>query len=246
MKGFSQKKFIALDEQAQHKKCSEWIRMIIESPPQNHLPLLEHYEQLCRWMHFEPLKGSNLEILADRYHAHLALCGRGLKEDGFLKLQQDRQVSLDPPLDVIVYLDGVRSAHNIGSIIRSAEFFGLGQVALSPAMTHASHLQVKRAAMKCEQWIPVLEHIDLELCPRPWVALETSEQAFSLDHFIFPQSFTLIVGNEEYGCRSKTIENCDRIVKIPQHGRKNSLNVSCAFSICAFEIRRQWRQQSNF
>ena len=57
--------------------------------------------------------------------------------------------------------------------------------------------------------------------------------------FTSPESFTLILGNEEYGLSDEWLEACDHIVTIPMYGFKNSLNVASAYSIAAYEIRRQ-------
>jgi tRNA G18 (ribose-2'-O)-methylase SpoU len=67
-----------------------------------------------------------------------------------------------------------------------------------------------------------------------------------LSDFIFPASFTLILGNEEYGISNESLKLADYIVEIPLFGAKNSLNVACAFAIAASQIRRQLSINTDF
>ena len=46
----------------------------------------------------------------------------------------------------------------------------------------------------------------------------------------------LILGNERFGLEESTLALCDQVFKIPQMGVKNSLNVSAAFAIAAYQI----------
>ena len=86
--------------------------------------------------------------------------------------------------------------------------------------------------------IPYQEKALLEDLPRPLIALETAENATAYFNFTFPHSFSLLIGNEEYGLTAKTIKQADAIIQIPLFGSKNSLNVSCAFAIIAAQIRK--------
>jgi 23S rRNA (guanosine2251-2'-O)-methyltransferase len=50
----------------------------------------------------------------------------------------------------------------------------------------------------------------------------------------------LVVGGEGRGLSRLVRERCDRLVRIPMHGRTASLNASVAAGILLFEVRRQW------
>lgn len=249
---FSQKKFLSLGLKQQHKKCSELLRSCIETENETmRNKWLDHYDEICAWMGFEILKNRSLEPLADRFHSHLELADLRVKEDRYFhELAQrkntnayDRESALSPTLDVTVYLENIRSSHNVGSIIRSAECFGFKAVAMSRSVMGPSYSgQAKRAAMGCDKWIDVQENSSLESMPRPWIALETNPEASTLSEFVLPPSFTLVVGNEEYGLSERTLGSCDACIRIPMHGRKNSLNVACAFAIAGYEIRKNLDQ----
>ena len=51
-----------------------------------------------------------------------------------------------------------------------------------------------------------------------------------------------VLGNEERGCSTESIKSSDAYINIPLFGKKNSLNVACAFAIIASEISRQKRR----
>ena len=71
------------------------------------------------------------------------------------------------------------------------------------------------------------------------VGLENSVNA-SLWHSIdYSDKTAIVVGSEGRGVRKKVLETCDFIATIPMQGITNSLNVSAATSVIAFEILRQ-------
>ena len=71
----------------------------------------------------------------------------------------------------------------------------------------------------------------------PLIALEIHPNAVSLENFTWPDSGILLVGNEELGLSPEILSQADSILKIPQFGRKASLNVANAFAIAACSLR---------
>ena len=55
-----------------------------------------------------------------------------------------------------------------------------------------------------------------------------------------PRALAILIGNERHGISEELVSQCDNVVRIPCIGQKNSLNVGVAFSVCAFEVLRQW------
>lgn len=142
---------------------------------------------------------------------------------------------------VSLYLDGIRSPFNCGSMIRTAEAMGFTSVYHSPDMSVMDHERTLRTSMGS------LERINhhsqaLEDLPGPLVALELGGS--HLYDFSFPLSGTIAVGSEELGVSDAVLEKASReggIVSIPLFGAKASLNVGTAFSIIAYE----WIKQIN-
>lgn len=236
---FTQKKFESLPLKRQHKKCAEYLRYIYDH---SDLSLeLNSYNEMLQWMGENPIHTINHEIVADRYHWHLKHADISKKEHHLLPLIRtgDKEQSEAKELPIAIYLDNIRSAHNIGSMIRTTEALKLGKLYFSKATPYIDHKQVQDTSMGTYEWVSCNREIPLEELPRPIIALETAENAISLYNFLFPPSFTLVVGNEEYGCSESTLKMADYIVEIPLRGRKNSLNVANALALVAGEILRQ-------
>jgi tRNA G18 (ribose-2'-O)-methylase SpoU len=98
---------------------------------------------------------------------------------------------------------------------------------------------VIKTAMGCHDKVRCFDLNENISLPRPIIALETAKNAPSIYEYRFPETFTLILGNEEYGISDEWLKQCDQIVTIPMYGFKNSLNVASAFAIAAHEIRKQ-------
>lgn len=239
---FTKRKFLALPPEQQHKKCAELLRAIYSKllTGEEFDADLARYRDLAEWCGWPvPEKPTRKEI-ADLYHRHSLQSKRGCKEHHLLpNIRKGDKSEALPPLNVAVYLDNIRSAHNVGSILRTVEAFSLGEVHFSTATPFATHKQVQDASMGASEWVKCHPEAELKLLPRPIIVLETSEEAVPLHEFPFPETFTLVVGNEEYGCSDETLKLADAIVEIPLRGRKNSLNVANAFAIAAAEIIKQ-------
>lgn len=236
MTPFTQRKFLSFPLEQQHKKCAELLRALYSEEAD-----LATYNTLQEWMEAPSLTTSTPEAIANRYHLHLQKAGQQLKEHNLLPIvrTQDAATAAKPPGGATIYLDNIRSAHNVGSILRTTEAFAIGRVHFSTATPYIDNPQVQKTSMETHAWVPCTQSDDLNTLPRPLIALETSPQATPIDRFLFPRTFTLVLGNEEYGCSEATLQAADQLVEIPMAGRKNSLNVANAYAIVAAEIHRQ-------
>ncbi|GAB4233862.1 MAG: hypothetical protein Tsb0021_12930 [Chlamydiales bacterium] len=236
---FEKKKFLSLTLRQRHKKCAELLRSInFSKDPSEHL---DQYHQWLEWMDLDLELIFDHEEVSNRYHFHLSEAQVFFKEHHFLpKVDMgDRSHPRLPKIETHIYLDHIRSAHNVGSIIRTTEAFNLGNIYFSPQTPSTEHKQVQKASMGSWRWVSCYYEVSLESLPKPLIALETVKGAVAIDHMVFPESFTLAIGNEEYGCSKKTLQQAEAIVSIPLYGRKNSLNVANAFAIAAHTIRSQ-------
>jgi tRNA G18 (ribose-2'-O)-methylase SpoU len=233
---FTKHKFIKLDFKLQHKKCAEVVRSLYEEP----VPNLEYYNSLLSWMKMLPFLSTDRKELADRYHYHLREAGLSLKEHNLLPHIRtgDRIAKKEFP-EVAIYLDNIRSAYNVGSILRTTEALRIGQVHFGGNTPFIDNEKVIRTAMGAAELVPSFRRTALGSLPRPIIALDTSDEAIPVHSFIFPPVFTLILGNEEYGISKEALSHADYLIEVPMLGAKNSINVACAFAIAASEIRRQ-------
>lgn len=244
---FTKRKFQAFAYEKQHKKCAELLKSIHENILKgiSHEALFLHYKELLVWMD-DPLDPKDgLKELADRYHYHLKHAKISFQEHNLLpSVRRGDHPNSEETWPIAIYLDHLRSAHNVGSIIRTVEAFALGEIYFSDQTPYIDHPQVQNASMQAFQWVNCIRANPFNQLSKPLILLETSPEAISLYDFIFPHSFTLIVGNEEYGCSDEVLAHADYLVEIPLRGRKNSLNVANAFAIAASEIHRQRRENN--
>ncbi len=228
---FSEKKWTSLPLQLQHKKCAELLRSLW------HGGEYSQYRQLILWMGASDPGEMTKEEASDRYHWHLSQAGINIREHDFLpQISSQDHATSAKSLEFTVYLDRIRSAHNVGSIIRTMEAFSLGELVLSEGMADPTHKQVRDAAMGAEQWVP-WKRGNLSDLPRPLVAIETSPDATPLHLFTFAPGSTIALGNEEFGLSKEILSEADELVEIPLFGHKNSLNVANCFAIVAAHLR---------
>jgi len=170
----------------------------------------------------------------------MQLAGLSLKEHHLLPTLRtgEHQAKLDFP-NVAIYLDHVRSPYNVGSILRTVEALRIGKVYFSEKTPFIDNEKVNRTALGSAELVPCFQNVDLSDLPRPLIALDTGNAAIPVAEFEFPASFTLVLGNEEYGISNEVLKEVDFIVEIPLFGAKNSINIACAFAIAAAKIRNQ-------
>ncbi len=229
---YSQKKFLAQTQEKQHKECALLLKRILTDQEES---LWKIYLEWMNWMNSTPPVFTP-KHLADRYHSHLSQTRIHLKEHNFLKIQKQDKEASEPPLEITIYLENIRSAHNVGSIIRTTEGFSLGRLVFGGMTPLPTNKQVQDTAMGTVDWIDWSQG-DLSTLPRPLIAIETSPDAIPIHKYEFPKVCTIAVGNEEYGCSDELLAEADVILRLPMYGRKNSLNVANAFACVAHQIR---------
>ena len=245
MNPYTKRKFLSLPNATRHKKSAELLRNFYVSAKKEHA---DYYNELQHWMGLNSLEDLTQKSVSDRYHLHLKKANVHLSEHSLLPRPRigDRSRPSADRLEVHVYLDQIRSAHNVGSIIRTVEAFQLGDVYFSPDTPLPNHLQVSKTAMGCADEIVYREHVSPSDLPRPLIALETSPDGIPIDEYLFPSSCCLAIGNEEYGLSDEILGLADVVVEIPLYGKKNSLNVANAFAIAAAAASQQIRSKESY
>jgi len=156
-----------------------------------------------------------------------------------------------------VLLDNIRSAWNVGSILRSADGFGFTHAYLCGITPTADNEAVSKTSLGAEDSVPWSYHKNAVklvkgLKAEGWkvYALEDDERAISLQSSgemeslssgrgRTPELQVLIVGNEITGVDPELLDLCEEIFYIPMGGEKKSFNVAIAFGIAAYAIRSQ-------
>jgi 23S rRNA (guanosine2251-2'-O)-methyltransferase len=150
-----------------------------------------------------------------------------------------------PELEVL--LDNIRSAWNVGSMLRSADGAGVRKVHLCGVSSTPDNQKVAKTALGAEKSVPWSFYRDgaaaakavKEQGLRLW-ALEggpRSESLFEAAAHLPGPPLLLAVGNELSGVDPGILALCERVVSLPMQGIKGSLNVAVAFGIAVYHIR---------
>lgn len=155
---------------------------------------------------------------------------------------------------ITLLLHNIRSTHNVGSIFRTAEGFGIKNIILTgytpypkqetdPRLPHLAEKitkQIHKTALGTEVLVPFChyEHIEdfLERNTLPLLALEQDQRSVPLAHFTPAGDFVLLLGEEVHGIEPTLLARCDTILEIPMKGQKESFNVSVAAGIALYAL----------
>ena len=126
-----------------------------------------------------------------------------------------------PKLPLVVVLDNVRSAQNVGSFFRTGDAFAVERIALCGITAVPPCRELHKTALGAELTVP-------------WTYHKTA----MLDALAFdPQArYALVFGNEVEGVSQEAVDRCDGAVEIPQLGTKHSLNVSVSGGVVLWEF----------
>ncbi|MBN1896050.1 RNA methyltransferase, partial [bacterium] len=152
-----------------------------------------------------------------------------------------------PRLPVSVILEDLRSAFNVGSIIRTADCARIEKVVFCGYTAHPPNKKLEKTSLgalpyaKWEHRADALEAVDgMKEAGIPVAALELTDRSRWIWDFTFPLPMALVLGNEALGVSQEVLRRSDFIIEIPMLGYKNSINVAVAFGICVYEIQRQY------
>lgn len=157
--------------------------------------------------------------------------------------------------EIIVIAHNIRSTHNIGSIFRTCDGFGVSKIIISgyspypklPNETRLPHLvekltdQIHKTALGAETMVPFeyQETPDFDLLKKQGfviVGLEQNARSVSLKDYKKPDKIVLLLGEEVYGITDEMIKKCDDLIEIPMFGKKESFNVSVAAGIALYAL----------
>lgn len=159
---------------------------------------------------------------------------------------------------IVLIAHNLRSCHNVGSLLRTAEGLGIEEIILSgytpfPATDNDLRLphiaakltaQIHKTALGAESLVKwrhfhtALEPISqLQKDGYRVVAIEQDAASTALPSYLPADKIALIVGREVEGLESEVLALCDDIVEIPMYGQKESFNVVQAAAMAMYHCR---------
>ncbi len=154
-----------------------------------------------------------------------------------------RELLVDAPT---IVLDRVQDAGNVGTILRSAAAFGFTQVLALKGNAGLWLPKVLRAGMGAHFGLHVVEALEEDALAGLRVPLlaASPRAATALDRLDLPWPCAWLFGHEGQGVSASLLARCRHVLRIPQPGGEESLNVASAAAICLYESMRQRRPDS--
>jgi 23S rRNA (guanosine2251-2'-O)-methyltransferase len=161
---------------------------------------------------------------------------------------------------IILIIHNVRSTHNVGSLFRTADGFGVKHIYLTgytpyPAQDNDDRLphislkierQIQKTALSAQKSVSWTHLLDInklidDLKKENFViaALEQTKNAIDLNKYSPKHNIVLILGNEVDGIDSDTLKRADIHLQIPMRGSKESFNVAVAGSVALYQFTTQ-------
>ena len=151
-----------------------------------------------------------------------------------------------PPSGIVVVLDNIRSAHNVGSAFRSSDAFKVDKMVLCGISAMPPSAEIHKSALGAEDSVDWIYYSDtlsaIEALRKDGytiVCIEQTVGSVKLDKFI-PEPgrrYALVFGNEVEGVRQDVVDASDFTLEIPQFGTKHSLNVSVSVGVILWHLR---------
>lgn len=156
---------------------------------------------------------------------------------------------------IVVIAHNIRSTHNIGSLLRTAEGLGVAQAWLTgytpyPALEKDERLphimqkltkDIHKTALGAEEFVDWKQHTDvLEVITQlkkenyQIVGLEQAQDSIKLPTYNPPQKLALLLGNEVEGLSPELMAQCSQLIEIPMFGKKESFNVVQAAAMALY------------
>lgn len=170
-----------------------------------------------------------------------------LQELNRVDIQTFKQQEKSP---IVLVLDNVRSALNVGSAFRTADAFALSYLYLTGITAKPPHREILKTALGATDSVDWAHEQDVVRVVKDlkaqgyqvW-AVEQAENSTSLEHFNLTKDskIALVFGNEVNGVSDAVMKEVDGAIEIPQFGTKHSLNVSVSLGITVWELFKQMR-----
>lgn len=192
--------------------------------------------------------------IEERERAQLDQAAEGLHHQGFVALirqfpyrtvEELIELAQGKPDPVVVALDEVQDAGNLGAILRSAECSGAAGAIIPAHRAAPVTAAVIRASAGAALHLPLARSINLAHALEEFTQAgfrvfgADQEAAQSLYQTDLTGPVVLVVGSEGHGLRPGVKRRCEALVSIPLRGRTASLNASVAAALCLYEALRQ-------
>ena len=140
--------------------------------------------------------------------------------------------------DKWLYLDRISDPGNLGTILRSASWFGLKHIALSSNSVDPYNSKTVRAGMGAHFGINLYRDIDLHQFSKTHNIIAADKEGLDIGKYNFPKKSVFVFGNEAHGISDENKEAVQQSITIKGQGVGESLNVAAAASIIMHTVSK--------
>jgi tRNA G18 (ribose-2'-O)-methylase SpoU len=163
----------------------------------------------------------------------------------------EQMIASAPPPRLLLALDGLANAENVGVVVRNAVAFGVSGIIVGETSSSPYLRRAVRNSMGAVFSLPVFHTANIADTLR---SLRSSHNVAVFGLELTPASrdigttrltgdVCLVVGSEGDGVRKEVIDACDAPLMIPMHHGVDSLNVANAVAVALYEVDRQRRRE---
>ena len=151
---------------------------------------------------------------------------------------------------LLLILDELKDAYNLGSILRIADAAGVHGVIIPQHRSIGLDSMVAKASAGAIEYVPVarvtnLSRTILELKEKGfWIAGTDAEGTNNYYDDVWSGPMAIVIGSEGEGMSKNIRDKCDYLLSIPMAGSVNSLNAAVAAGIVVFEAMKHRRKDS--
>lgn len=151
---------------------------------------------------------------------------------------------------IVLVLDNIRSALNVGSAFRTADAFALEHIWLCGITAQPPHREILKTAIGATDSVAwTYEKNTLDAVQKlkengfQVLAIEQAEGSLALQDFPLDtnQKYALIFGNEVAGVADPVMEVVDQCLEVPQFGTKHSLNIAVCIGVVVWDLFKQFK-----
>ena len=148
-------------------------------------------------------------------------------------------------IPLVIVLDNIRSAHNVGSVFRTSDAFLVEKICLCGITPVPPHKEIRKTALGASESVDWQRYTSTMNCIQELkaegyyiISIEQAEKTVKLHDFVPKKEYkyALIFGNEIKGVEQEIVTASDAVIEIPQYGTKHSLNISVSLGIVIWDF----------
>lgn len=155
-----------------------------------------------------------------------------------------------PKTPIVIVLDNIRSALNVGSVFRTSDAFALEKIYLCGITAKPPHREILKTAIGATESVEWAYHTSTltvieELKSENYiiVGIEQADESIMLQNFEVntDKKYAIILGNEVKGVSNEVMQVLDYCIEVPQLGTKHSLNVSVCTGVVIWDFFKKYK-----